>query len=259
MKFALLALFTSVVSAQAPNGPKVHVDSLAITNDGPNSVTTIKVSVALPKKYIVGIDFEGSKVTSFTDDKGTDLTDSPFPKVWHLFLPGQVRDGKAIGLNFAANRKPAKGATKIRIKAEVVLLYGSEVKNLKVNDIRFAKPDSTVPVGPFSLTWRKPLNRKDEASNVTLFWMDQKKEIAIAYASVTGTGPPPENSSVRLDFMRVGATYVPHYDAFFRTDASIGPPFTVQVSYYEKLERVTVPVDVEVGLGFGCCLNRRRL
>jgi hypothetical protein len=249
--FVALTMFASVVSAQAPDAPQVHVDSLEIINDGPNSVTTISVSVALPQKSIVGIDDQASKVTKFTDDKGTDLTDGPFPNVWHLFLPGQVRDGKAIGLKFMANRKPAKGATKIRIKGEITLLYGSEVKNLKVNDVHFAKPNATVPVGPFALTWHKPLNPKNEEKQLpqlVLSVKEQSKEVAIVYASVTGTGPPPENAMVLLDRLSLGATYLPQTAAYFRVGTAIGPPFTLQVFYYDKLSRLTVPVDVEFGL-----------
>lgn len=247
MAFAVLAILTTVASAQVQDAPKVHVESLSITN-GPNGITTIKVSIELPKKYIVGIDHLASRVKVFKDDKGTDLTKSPFPDSWNLFLPGRVRDGKATGLDFSANRRAAKGAIKIRVQADVALIYGTEVKHVNVKDIRVNKSDSSVPVGPFSLHWLKPPIPPYIANNVTLYWTDKNNDIAITSASVTGTGSAPQNSSVRLK--AIGESeYVPRYDAFFRSDEPTGPPFTVQVSYCDKLERVTVPVDVEVGLG----------
>jgi hypothetical protein len=91
--------------------------------------TSLKLLIVLPGKNIIGTDTDGCKLTTFADDKGTDLSKT---RGWGS-RPGWLgsfglsisKDGQACMMEVRSDAAPAKGAGKITFKAKLALKCGA--------------------------------------------------------------------------------------------------------------------------------------
>jgi hypothetical protein len=216
---------------------------------------------------IIEMDQGKSRLKSMKDDRGTDLT----PK-------GDRRRAQAIGWVFPAedgrsmrfrlqnqNAIPARGATKITAKAELALVCGSDLKTDERKDVPL-QDGAAANVGPLKMKIAKVTELTPEP--------DKEKEGALIFAPARlkgarmsfrlTTGKEPEGRymdcirtitflnaegkeirhKARSTWTYGGKAYMKEYDLARKVDS-----LTIRVSWFGKIETITVPVEVTAGLG----------
>jgi len=256
----LVALFAAAALVRAQVGaPKVQPLSLEIRKPLPPGVsseleafrsqgTTIRLAISLPDKHIVDVEPGASKLAHFADDKGTDLTKvkkkSPFDGEDWLWPPHAriSKDAKQCSVEANAPGVPAIAATKIKLKGDIVVLCGSDEKTLEAKDVVFDEKLNLI-VGPFTVKKGKPLFG-DEPS--ALFQSAQNKHITRVVLK------PAQGKEINAEYRgggRVTAFNKTEYSWMYSLDGA-GERCTVRVTFFDKMEAVTVPVDLELGVGF---------
>jgi hypothetical protein len=206
--------------------------------------TTVQALVTLPGKVILGVDQKASKLTSFTDDKKTDLTKSKvktfFTIPWLDAYASISKDKHSCAVRLRGQNAPAAGASKIRLKASLVVVCGSGEKTAEKKDVKVEK-GTKEKVGPVELEVPAPFPggsyqvvfRSDlpVIKNVEFLDADGK-----AVKSFGGFTQPP-----LFDNAKYQTTYT-------LTDKKV-TKVTVKLTYYEKTEKVKVPLDLSFGVG----------
>jgi hypothetical protein len=206
----------------------------------------------------VRLDDEKSKIISFADDKGTDLlskSDKSKSKpgaVQFSFTPrlrADFAEDRHAGLIHAtAPQRPVAGATKITLKADVVIKCGTGEKTAEQADIKFEK-GTKITAGPVPMTIEQvePSSFNDDYKmTVTLqakAKLDSIKKIAFFDASGKEIKSTKGGES---SFTFAGSTQVDRgYMLAEKVDSA-----TIKITYFEKLEDVVVPVEITTGVGF---------
>lgn len=228
---------------------KVKVTSLSIskappakrgTFGRPNGVR-METMVSLPGRFIVGLDPKTAKLDSFTDDKSNVL----FKKGGGLFGGANWLtefgmlfdpDGESVAFEIIGTNPPGKGAEKILLKGSLNVKVGSEEKATDKKEMAL-KPKEEAEVGPFKVQVNQFVNRvevltDEENIKKVEFFDDKDKPIQSGR---------PGRARVPADKGKM----VHQYSYFL-----IGNPkkFTIKVHYFTKVESVTVPLDLRVGL-----------
>ena len=257
----LLAAGLLVAQTTRPAKPKVQVDPISLGVNRPlpadkqglslfgRGGTSLKLLISLPGMNIIGTDVAACKLTTFTDDKGTDLSKT---RSWG-FRPGWLgsskphisKDAHACIMEVRSDQVPARGASKLTLKVKLGLKCGTaettytEKVALKIgSEIKFPLAPMkvrTVTEGGWggmkmtvSLTSTKPT---DAIRKITFLGPDGKE----IKHRVQGTG-----YSGRREKM----TYETSYGLAKKVDS-----VTLKITYYSKVETVAVPVDISVGVG----------
>ena len=122
------------------------------------SGTTVNLLLSPAEGRIAGNDFGDSKLVSFTDDKGTDLTAAgsedgfkkPGINIWQS--GGDKTNGEAAErVDVNATGVPAKGASSLHITATAVFYVASQRKQFTVDSVEL-KPGAKFDLGDFSVT-----------------------------------------------------------------------------------------------------------
>jgi hypothetical protein len=253
---ALLGALTALpVLAQAPQAPTavVEVAGISITKLGageddwgnPSGGTALRLWIGVPGKGIVGgrATFKGVR---FTDDKRTDLiagaprTPGAEKKLSDSLVqtPGE---GKFGFFTVSAPSLPAKGATRVLFDATMTLRCGSGLKTVQQSVA--LKKGSKITVGLTALTISEV---KPEGEGVMVKLSSKPtadaEEKTLSHKFFDAEGQEIESSLS-------GGGFGGGSKSEFYTLARKVPTATVKVSYYTKLENVTVPMHVEAGLG----------
>lgn len=228
-----------VTRLEIRNYPPPKPGTFAFVNNG----MTLDVLVKPSGKHLTGVDFKASKLESFTDDKKTDL----HTKSGGLFGSGgsdwlneffvqYSPEGDAVTLQVKSNAKPAKGAEKILLKASLVLRMGKDEKTTEKKEIAF-KANEEAAVGPFKVK----ISQFGNQFNVISSEENLKSiEVVDENGKEVKLGPPG-----RMRQMNGGKTEY-HYSYFlFQKTAKV----SIKASYFEKVESVKVPMELQVGLG----------
>jgi hypothetical protein len=253
----LLAVGAAVFADDKPKSSKVtaHPTGLYIRKPLPPKKkeaffftpngTTLDVTLAAPSKFVVGIDEKASKLESFTDDKKTKLdTSTGFGmQPWLSSYPQISPDGDECTVQLSARTAPAKGASKVLVKATVVINCGKEEKTSDKKEIA-TKLNTEAKVGAYTVKVTQEGNQFSGGqisifSNArdlksAEFFDDKGKEIKILgnpFRGSTFTGPGKMQHSLSY--------FLPK-----KLDK-----VTVKVTYFNKIESVNVPLDLSVGLG----------
>jgi hypothetical protein len=205
--------------------------------------TTLEVVVFQPGRFILGIDAKASKLEQFTDDKKTDLHKSKglFGQAnWiNEFMSRPSTDGESCTVQIAGPNAPAKGAEKILLKGSVALKCGAGAKSTDKKDITL-KMNEEATVGSFKVkvnsaaAFGSQLTISSGEPNIKSveFLDDNGKAIM--------TGQPN-----RISLPTPGGK-MEHMVGYFLTGKR--DKVTVKINYFDKVENVTVPLDVRVGL-----------
>jgi hypothetical protein len=219
-------------------------DVFLFTNEG----TRLQLGISIPGRVFIGEDREQCKFGKFTDDKGTDLFaplgHAPEADDWlGSFGPKFTSDGKLCGLQVEAPGLPAKDATKLQLSAKMVLRCGTSPKTIEQKSVSL-KQGAKITVGPVPL----------QITKAAADGIDTKIDIK---------ANKPVDRIFRISFFDAKGKEIPsHLDGYesggFLGNYSVTQYFVlsgkrtaanVKVSYYEKVENVTVPVEIEAGLG----------
>lgn len=238
----LAVLGTTLVGADKPGKATVEVVSMSIykkvdpkINTFSNDSITVGLVVQDSSRQFISVD-AGGKVKEFKDDKGTDLTKIAFGTA--NFSGGGVGTGRN-SLTFWINGapRPAKGATKLTIKGDLVVLCGTDEKTTAEADVEIKK-GKEVKVDDFTL---KVTADKFFGTFGGSFDIASKKNNIKSVSFKDADGKTVEMT-----------TYGPHgfgtnwtMQCTLKKEASKGK---VTVTYFSKEEKVTIPVEVTTGL-----------
>lgn len=237
-------------SAVNKNAPKIQVISLSIHKappPKPNSFMAsfdgvhMDVMVSVPKRFITGVDVKASKLDRFTDDKDNAL----YKKGGGLFGGGPEwlsnmgmrfdADGETFTIHIQGNKLPGKGAGKIIFKGSVNVKCGAEEKATDAKELTM-KPKEEVDIGPFKL-------RRNQFGGIEILSSNEnikKIDILDDKGKPIMTSPP---THVRSPLPNEKLPYVYSLFLFGKRDK-----VSVKVHYFAKVETISVPLDLRVGL-----------
>jgi hypothetical protein len=236
--------------AQGGQGATWSVVSLRVDKPLPEQFkqgfnpTGVFVSLVLhvPDKYVVGLNYQECKLASASDDKGTNLLENPKKPAFPITPFGPDFRAGPGGAYYLATLMlpnwPAAGATKLRFKGSARVLCGTKEKTVEVKAVSI-KAGTKSMVGPAaiklddfqlpqetSVDVRSPLPTKKieflDASGKTLTYFGNISPVTVAK----------------------GLEYIGVYHIRAMVDS-----VTVRLTYFEEQEQLTIPLDVEVGLG----------
>ena len=195
--------------------------------------------VSYPGKHILGVDSTGSRVSDIRDDKDTNLLQGTFFKP--SFFGGTfARDRSAVVVNTNSGRRPAKGANKVTVKGSVVLVCGMDEKTSEAKEVE-NKANTEAKFGDFTL---KVNQEKGFGNSGPTFTVSSKKR---TFKSVTVKDADGKEVTPTLAFFP--QPFVPN---MFMNTFSLPKgtsKMTISITYFEKEEKVTVPIDLSIGLG----------
>ncbi len=207
----------------------------------PNGVN-LEVMVSLPGRHIVGFDAKAAKLDRFTDDKENIL----FKQVGGIFGgPSWLNeygvrydpDGASVTYQVNGNNPPGKGAEKLLLKGSVVLKCGTEPKSEEVKELEM-KPKQEAAAGSFKVRVGQFGNQIEVLSPEENL---QKVEFLDAKGKAIATGVP---SRVRMPPNKDKLNYAYYYFLIGKHEK-----FSAKIHHFTKVESVTVPLDLKVGMG----------
>jgi hypothetical protein len=242
------------------------VPGMNMARMGGHPGTSLAIWIADPENRLVAFDQNNSKLEKFEDDKGTDLTElMPGPFNWSRF--GVFRGGrfstKGFQVEVGGDSFPAPGAAKISLKATLVFRRAASEKTIEEKDVP-VKTGRKIKAGTLQLNieavseekmkenqqqnqgFRGPdfpetkmgisLVASASMENIksVLFFNSKGEEIKI---TMTSSG----SQSTGL----LGTTYTNDYWLAEKLDE-----VTVKITYYEGIESVKIPLNMETGVGF---------
>jgi len=215
----------------------------------PTKGTTLKLLIVLPGKNIIGRDTAGCKLTTFADDKGTDLSKTrgwgSHPGWLGSFGPRISKDAQACIMELRSDAAPAKGAGKIILKAKLALKCGSGETTYTEKVAMKAGTLIKFPPAPMKVGSVKDGDWGGMKMAFTV--TSDKSTESIKKVALLGPGGK-EIKHRTLGRGRSGSpgkmTYETTYGLAEKVDS-----VTLKITYYDKVETVAVPVDVSVGVG----------
>lgn len=134
------------VVAPAPEGN----DKLRAFNWFPG--VTVALLVTAPEKSIISVSKDRSKITSFTDDKGTDLLAPEAGTVdYSSWFNSDSAAEKSVSAEVKASGQPAKGATQFNLAGTLSVETASQNTNITAENVEL-KAGSEFTVGRIKFT-----------------------------------------------------------------------------------------------------------
>jgi hypothetical protein len=242
---------------------------------GTYSGTSLAFWVTHPQGRIIGFDPKASRLETFTDDKGIDLSE-PYNRPFSWSRSGPFRDagyatqdGRLVEVG--GDTVPARGAAKINFKATFVVLCASQEKTVEQKGISL-KTGGRMNLGPLAVTVQQaPVESwGGQAKMAVSLTANQPRPMAPPPAfGRTPTAPAPALDDPLASIKEV-AFFGPDGEEIRRTSsgssirhesgesiatrtyalAEKADVLTVRVTYFERVEAVKVPLSVETGVGF---------
>jgi len=248
MKRKLLVLFTVQVVGLSIFRPDPTGKSLSYVL-GRRSGTTLHVRVARQDKTIISLDRNASKLSSFTDDKGTVLSETKkrrWGSDWLGSWPRISDDGHSCMLKISSPKTPAAGASKLIVKADIVLACGSDIKTAEQKDFALTK-GSKLTVGPVPMKVQSVKDSSFGKAKMRVELISSKSFDAVKALTFIGA----DGKEIKYDSLGEGTsgiagkmTYSKAIGLHKKVDV-----VTVKVTYYQKIEKLTVPLNLTVGVG----------
>lgn len=246
-------LFVSPFHAQEPPGKNPNASSWSILSlriekkltsvdlDGTGDGTWIRAKIEMAERLIVGVDSEASKLDTWNDDKGTNLLATPLRmQGWKTLERDRIaKDGKSATVFLKAGGLPALGASKIHLKGKVAVLVGKDEKKIEKQnvyflagaDLEFGKVKYSGGLTNRSFTYVG--NRPIKEAVVDVEGKTMPLDILTTKASIQADG--------KAEFH---IALLPH--PFDKTILNRG---TLRITYFDAVEKIMVPFDLEIGLG----------
>jgi hypothetical protein len=202
--------------------------------------TSMGVMVSYPGKYVLSVD-ESSSVSEFKDDKGTNLGGTGFgakPRFNTYAMFNKDRSGLVV--TAYGQGAPGAGASKVTLKGSLVLVCGADAKttkeegmDVKLNEEKkvgdFTVKITFVPVGMFGGPTVTVSGPKNNLKGLVLK-DDDGKDVPLSPSGNVFYNPVAKQWNT----------------SFYATKNP--KKIKVAVSYFNKDEKITVPVDVTTGL-----------
>jgi len=208
--------------------------------------TRVSFVVSVPKKHLLGVD-KSSKLASMKDDKDNSLIDekNTFSGGFSQF-PQISEDGSALlGSASAYLKAPGKGATKVLIKGDLIVLAGADEKTAdsdKTKKFQFKEKAKTKVGDDFEIEVTK--EKEGFGADGPAFTVTTKLRGVRSVTIKDADGKQVELQ--RRGWFGDGQKFMFNY--------ALAKPLeqgTIHVTYFAKEEKVTVPIDLSVGIDLG--------
>jgi hypothetical protein len=211
----------------------------------PNGVT-MELTVAQPDKFIAGIDAKASKLDSFTDDKKNDLNKKPAgifggQSNWLNEFATQYGPDGDCTIQILAAGAPGKGAQKILVKGSLVLKCGADEKKTDKKEIAL-KMNEEVSAGDFKV---KVVNAGEFGAGFTVTSAEPSVK-SVEFFDADGKALKGTSSGRGINPFGEGGK--PQAVVSYFLSGKKLPKVSFQITYFNKIESVTVPLDLRVGL-----------
>ncbi len=240
--------------AGAATSPQIEVVGIGISKpSGPggglishgmqvNGGVTLTLLVPAGDRTFVNFDKEASRIDSCTDDQGNSLVAPPDDlnvKQFGSFDSHLDRDGKRCFVSVSLPGIPAKGTQKIQFKATLVIHAGSQDKSEEQKDVPL-KSGSEITVGPV------PMRINSVQERMITLHSDQPRD-AIKWIDFFDS----DGNVVEYDELGSNSTGFKGEQSYSITYALHEKldKVTVRITYLTDVETLTLPVNVEAGLG----------
>ena len=224
------------------------VVGLAVTKPGPPDVklgvsvrdgVQLTAILRLPMRTIVVVDEMQSKISTFTDDKGTDLFKTAAVRVRPpRIVSEEAISGEYAKLIFHAPSSPARTATRIRVKGAVALMVGEKEEVVKKQDVSLKK-GIDLGFGIVQLNDR-PIGDLNSA----IYKGSRPLKLANFFTITDREIPVRTNSSSLVNRNAAKGEFSTYFHGLPRGIDRC----TLHVTYFERLEQVILPVELDVGL-----------
>jgi hypothetical protein len=208
--------------------------------------TSLSLCVVIPGRHVVGCDLDACKLAQFIDDKGTVLLRPDAPRTWSGYSKAES-EPHALILELSGDEVPAPGAATISLKADVVILCGSGEKTAEKTDIALVT-GTKFSVGPFAYTIEST-REVDLGESKCLLTLESGQPFDEAIREISFLDPAGKPMKSQLYSNGRGVNNgIQIYNGMFGLDRKV-EKVTMRIVYFEKFERMHVPVDVTTGLG----------
>jgi len=204
--------------------------------------TNVTFMVQYPGKQLLGVD-ASSTLSSLKDDKGNSLIDDKGFFKTNFNTYAQVandRTAMLVSVN-AFNKAPGKGASKVLVKGDLVVLCGTDEKSEEFKKVEF-KDKGEVKAGDFALKVTQEKGFGNQGATFSLISPSNAvKKLVVKDADDKEVELYPGNTfaSSPKEFTTVYTLTKPLKEG------------KATVTYFAKTEKATVPVDLSVGVGLG--------
>lgn len=211
--------------------------------------TTVGVLLTTPGKRIVDVDVESSKLERYVDDKDFEMVNpkgekprpGEFATPWLEGFPRISKDGQHCLVNLRSPRTPSENASKVLIKASVALQVGSDPKTEEFKDTAL-KPGDKIKLGNFTL--QVPKEQFGGGTSLSII-SDQPNVGSVVFLDAEGK----EIKSFPGGSSKTGIFGKSEYHTYFGFEKKVEKA-TIQLTYYSKIEKIEVPIDIQIGIGF---------
>jgi len=203
--------------------------------------TRVTFLLKYPGKQFLGVD-PSSKLTTLKDDKGNSLMDEKQAFAANFGTYPQIAlDRTAMLVMVSAYGKaPGKGATKLILKGDLVVVCGTDEKSEELKKFKF-EAKAKAKAGDFEVTVTQEKGGFDGKEGPQ-FTMISKTRAIKSFVVKTGDGKSAE--VYPRGWFPSGDKWTFNY--------ALAKPLeegSITVTYFAKEEKVKVPIDLTVGLG----------
>lgn len=219
-------------------------DVFLFTHEG----TQLQLGISLPGRTFIGEDREQCKFEQFTDDKGNDLYaplgHAPEADDWMgSFGPKFSADGKLCGLQVDAPGLPANGSTKLHFKGTLVLSCGVQPKTAEQKNVALKK-GFKITAGPVPFEVTKMQVEGSDTKLEIKAYKSLDRIIKIAFFDAKGKEIQSQREGYDSGSVFGNFSITQYFDLKGKVTLA-----SVKISYFDKVENVTVPLNIEAGLG----------
>lgn len=215
--------------------------------------TTVVVLVTLPRGGIIAFDPTASKVETFVDDKGSNMLETKSSQ-FHFgggpfgSWPKISKDAKAAVIELQSKQVPAKGATKLSAKGTLVFKKATRKKTYTHKDVAL-KVGTKIEAGsiPFEVTKvGKPQwgSDKDRLAVTLKATQDLSKIAAVRFLDAEEK----EIKSRPFGTTKSSAFGKTTIQQSYRLEQKVDA-VTVAIDYWEDMEVLNLPFEVEASVG----------
>lgn len=250
----------------SPAGVTVQAHGLRIVKPAPGgddklrafnwfSGTSVSLLITVPQGGLLEVDRKASKLTAFTDDKGKDLTKAEdtkqqrFSRDAGFSMSSNIsEDGKVCVSEVDAPGVPSKGATVMTVNGTLVFRAATKKQDFTAENVAL-KAGSAIKAGAVAFniteTGKPQWGGDDDAFAVTLEAKQDVSSIAgIEFFDAAGKKIEAKRGSSSSMSFGNNVTVTWQYNLKAKADAA-----KIVVSYWTDMQKLTVPVDLKVGLG----------
>ncbi len=241
MRIALALTLLAMTGVAAAADPSVRAYALNVNNppkDAPKEIvspayTGAYLFIQVPGKHVLALDTVATKL-ALTDDKGTDLGAKGSLAESALATDKTKEQARLYVLG---SKAPAVGATRVRVKGELVLLCGTGEKTATAEKFA-AKDKEKVVVGPAAF---EVAVAKDKLT--VTFKTETAAVKSVVFTDVEGK-PLTTSGTINRSAPGGNLTQTGTFTLPAKTET-----VSIKVAYYEKIEPVKLPVDTDTGVG----------